>query len=51
MVDSEEEDKEEAWVEVEDRSFFTTVHNQVTWQGTTKTLVPLAVTTIHLKMS
>jgi hypothetical protein len=32
--DSEEEDEEEAWVEVEVRSFVITVHNQITWQGT-----------------
>jgi hypothetical protein len=51
MVDSEEEDEEEAWVEVEVRSFVITVHNQVTWQGTVRTLVPLAVTATHLNMS
>jgi hypothetical protein len=51
MVDSKEENKEEAWVKVEVKSFFISVHNQVIWKGTIKTLVPLAVTTIHLNMS
>jgi hypothetical protein len=30
MVDSEDEDEEEVWVEAEDRSFVTTAHNQDT---------------------
>jgi hypothetical protein len=51
VVDLEEEDKEEAWAEVEVRSFVITVHNQVTWKGIVKTLVPLAVTATHLNMS
>jgi hypothetical protein len=50
-VDSEEEDEEEAWAEVEDRSFVITAHSQVTWQGIVRTLVPLAVTATHLNMS
>jgi hypothetical protein len=37
--------------EVEVRSFVITVHNQVTWQGIVRTLVPLAVTATHLNMS
>jgi hypothetical protein len=51
MADSEEEDKEEAWVEVTFRSFFITGHNHVTWKGTVRTLVPLVVTATHLNMS
>jgi hypothetical protein len=51
VVDSEEEDKEEVWVEVEVRSFVITAHSQVIWQGTVKTLVPLTVTETHLNMS
>jgi hypothetical protein len=47
-VDSEEE--EEVWVKVEDRSFFITVHNQDTWQGIVRTLVPLASIATHLSM-
>jgi hypothetical protein len=50
MVDSEEEDEEEAWVEVEVRSFVITAPIQVTWQGTVRTLVPLAATATHLNM-
>jgi hypothetical protein len=50
MVDSEEEDEEEAWVKVEVRSFVITVHSQVTWKGTVKTIVPLAATATHLNM-
>jgi hypothetical protein len=49
-VDSEEENKEEAWVKVEVRSFFITVHSQATCKGTFRTLVPLATTTTHLNM-
>jgi hypothetical protein len=41
-VDSKDEDKEEVWVEAEDRSFVTSMHNQDTWKGTVRTLVPLA---------
>jgi hypothetical protein len=51
VVDSEEEDEEEVWVEVEVRSFVITMHNQVIWKGTVKTLVPLAITATHLNMS
>jgi hypothetical protein len=50
-VDSEEEDEDEAWAEVEARSSVTNAHNQAIWQGTVKTLVPLAVTVTHLSMS
>jgi hypothetical protein len=50
-VDSEEEGEEEAWAEVEDRSFVITMHSEVTWKGTIRTLVPLAVTATHLNMS
>ena len=49
-VDSEEEDEEEEWVEVEDRSFVIAVHNQDTLQGIVRTLVPLASTASHLTM-
>jgi ATP-dependent RNA circularization protein (DNA/RNA ligase family) len=51
MVDSEEEDVEEVWVKLEVISFVITAHIQVIWQGTVRTLVPLAVTVIHLNMS
>jgi hypothetical protein len=51
VVDSEEEDEKEVWVEVEVKSFVITTHNQVIWQGTVRILVPLAVTAIHLNMS
>jgi hypothetical protein len=50
VVDSEEEDGQEAWVKVEVRSFVTTVHNQDTWKGTVRTLVPLAAIATHLNM-
>jgi hypothetical protein len=50
-VDSEEEDGKEALVKVEVRSFVTTVHNQDFWQGTVRTLVPLAVIATHSSMS
>jgi hypothetical protein len=50
MVDSGEEDEQEAWVEVEFRSFVITTHNQDTWQGTVRTLVPLVATTTYLNM-
>ena len=49
-VDSEEEDEEEAWVEVEVRSFVITVPIRVIWRGIVTTLVPLAPTTTHLNM-
>ena len=51
VVDSKEEEEEEAWVEVEVRSFVITAHIQDTWQGTARTLVPLAATATHLNMS
>jgi hypothetical protein len=50
MVDSEEEDEEEAWVNVEVRSFVITAPNKVTWKGTIRTLVQLATTATHLIM-
>jgi hypothetical protein len=50
-VDSEEEEEEEVWVEVEDISSAITVHIQDTWQGTVRTLVPLAATVTHSNMS
>jgi hypothetical protein len=50
MVDSEEEDEEGAWVEVEVKSFVITVHNQITWEGIVRTLVPLATIATHLNM-
>jgi hypothetical protein len=43
-VDSEDKDEEEVWVEAEDRSSVTTVHNQDTSQGTVRTLALLAAT-------
>jgi hypothetical protein len=49
-VDSVEEDEEEVWVEVNVRSFVITAHRQEIWQGTVKTLVPLATTATHLNM-
>jgi hypothetical protein len=51
VVDSEEEDEQEAWIEVEVRSFVTTVHSQDTWKGTVRTLVPLVSTTTHSNLS
>jgi hypothetical protein len=51
MVDSEEEDEEEAAVEVEVRSFATTAPNHAIWKGIFRTLVLLAATIIHLIMS
>jgi hypothetical protein len=51
MVDSEEEDEEEAWVEVEVRLFAITAPSQVIWQGTVRTLVLLATNVTHLIMS
>jgi hypothetical protein len=49
-VDSAEEEQEEVWVKVEEKSYVITVHNQDTWQGTFRTLVPLAATSIHSSM-
>jgi hypothetical protein len=49
-VDSEEEDEEEVWVEVEERSSVTTVHIRDTYQGTVRTLVPLAAIAAHSNM-
>jgi hypothetical protein len=39
-VDSEEEE-EDVWVEVEDKSFIITAHNQDTWKGIVRTLALL----------
>jgi hypothetical protein len=50
-VDSKEEDEEEAWDEVEDRSYVITAHNQDIWQGIVRTLVLLATIVTHLTMS
>jgi hypothetical protein len=49
-VDSEEEDEDEVWVEVEVRSFVIIVDNHDIWQGTVRTLVPLAATATHLNI-
>ena len=49
-VDSKEEDEEEAWVEVEVRSFVIIVHNRVIWKEIARTLVPLEATATHLNM-
>jgi hypothetical protein len=49
-VDSEEEDKEEEWVEAEERSSVITAHNLDTLQGIFRTLVLLAATAAHLTM-
>ena len=51
VVDLEEEDEEEVWVEVEDISFFITAHNHDTWQGIGRTHVPLATIVTRLIMS
>jgi hypothetical protein len=51
VVDSEEEDEQEVWVEVESRSFFIIAHSQDIFQGIVRTLVPLAATATHLKKS
>jgi hypothetical protein len=50
VVDLEEKEEEEAWVEVEVTSFATTARNQVTWKGTVRTLVLLAAIATHLNM-
>jgi hypothetical protein len=51
MVDSEERDEEEVWVEGEVRSFSITMHSLDIWQGIVRTLVLIATTVIHLIMS
>jgi hypothetical protein len=51
VVDSKEEEEEEVWVEIEERSFAITAHNQDTWQGTIRTLLPLAATATDSNMS
>jgi hypothetical protein len=48
MVDSEDEKEEEAWVEVEVRSFVITAPSQEIWQGIVRALVPLVATATHL---
>jgi hypothetical protein len=50
-VDSEEKEEEEVWVKVEDRSSIITAHNQDTWKGTVRTLLPLPTTATHSNMS
>ena len=50
VVDSEEEDEEEAWVDVEARSFVISAPIQVTWKGIVRTLVPLVATANHLNI-
>jgi hypothetical protein len=50
VVDSEEGDEEEVWVEVEVISSVITMHKQDIWKGIVRTLVPLATTVIHLIM-
>jgi hypothetical protein len=49
-VDSEEEDEEEVWAKVEAKSFVITMHSWDIWQGTSRTLVPRAVTITHSNM-
>jgi hypothetical protein len=49
-VDSEEEEEEELWVEVKERSYVITTHNQDTWHGTVRTLVPLEAMETHSSM-
>jgi hypothetical protein len=44
MMDSEEEEEEEVWVEVDERSSITTVRSQDTSQGNFRTLALLATT-------
>jgi hypothetical protein len=51
MFGLEEEDKEEAWVEVESKLFSITTPSQVIWKGIAITLVLLATTVIHLTIS
>jgi hypothetical protein len=51
MVDSEEEDEEEEWAEVEFRSFSIIVHNQDIWKGIVITLLLLTTIVTHLIMS
>jgi hypothetical protein len=51
VVGSEEEDKEEAWVEVKARLFAIPTPNEVILQGIVRTLVLLVATVIHFTMS
>ena len=51
MVNSEEEDEVEVWVEVEVRLFVISTHNQDIWQGIVRTLVLLTTTVIRSTMS
>jgi hypothetical protein len=51
VVDSEEEDKVEAWAEVEVRLSIIIAHNQVIWKGIARTLVPLVTIVTLLTMS
>jgi hypothetical protein len=47
VVNSKEEEEEEVWVEVEDRSSVITTCSQDTWKGTARTLVPHAAIANH----
>jgi hypothetical protein len=51
VVDSEEEDEEEVWVEVEVGSFAITAQIRDIWQGIFKTFVLLATIVTHSIMS
>jgi hypothetical protein len=44
VVDSEDEDEEEVWVEFEHRSSVIIAHSQDTWQGIVRTLALLVAT-------
>jgi hypothetical protein len=50
VVDLEEEDEVEVWVEFEVKLFSITAHTQDIWQGIVKTLVLLETTVIHSTM-
>jgi hypothetical protein len=51
LVDSEEEDEVEVWVEVQVIFFVINLHNQDIWKGIVRTLVQLATTVTCLIMS
>jgi len=51
VVDSEEQDEEEVWVEVAVRSFSITSHSLDIWKGIVITLILLSTTIINLIMS
>jgi hypothetical protein len=50
VVDSKEKEEEEVWFKVEHGSSVITMHNQDTWKGTVRTLVPLATIATHSSM-